>query len=332
MNLNEYGFMTAMMPQDVNGTLARVTAVHKKRYALICKDGGEIYGRLKTTEYYKGNELLPTVGDFVLISHNQYGDCQIIKTLPRRTFFSRLNPTPGCGEQAIAANFDYVFIVQSMNHDFNVKRLERYLTVAWQSGATPVVVLTKMDLTDNADYYIRQAVHYSSGVSVYAVSSKSGEGMYALRKYMIPGKTVVFLGSSGVGKSSLINALGGSEIMAVSKIREKDSKGRHTTTHRQLIILENGTMIIDTPGMRELGMWDVTDGLRETFSDVEKYIGKCKFRNCSHRTEPGCAVIEAIEKGKLSTERWKSYLKLKSEAQYSTAKRYVHARKRTKQK
>lgn len=319
MDLKKYGFMPDMMPENMQGIPARITAVHKERYALVC-EYGEAYGRLKTKEYFGGFEEFPTTGDFVLINYNPGGDSRIIRTLPRRTFFSRRDPSPGRGEQAVASNFDYVFIMQSLNQDFNARRLERYLTLAWQSGAVPVVVLTKADLAAEYESYIRIAESLAAGVSVYAVSSKTGAGLDGLASYMTPGKTIVFLGSSGVGKSSLVNALAGEEIMAVNGIREDDGKGRHTTTHRQLIMLQKGAMIIDTPGMRELGMWDVSSGLGEAFSDVEQYLGKCRFSDCKHQTEPGCAIKEAIANGSLSPERWKSYSSLKKEAKYSDDK------------
>ena len=319
MDLKNYGFMPNMMPENAQGIPARITAVHKERYELIC-EYGETHGRLKTKEYFGGFEEFPTTGDFVLINYIPNGDSQIIRTLPRKTFFSRRDPTPGRGEQAVASNFDYVFIIQSLNHDFNAKRLERYLTLAWQSGANPVVVLTKADLVDESAPYIRIVESYAAGVPIHAVSSKTGAGLNALSAYMSSGKTIVFLGSSGVGKSSLVNALADEDIMTVNGIREDDSKGRHTTTHRQLIMLRNGAMIIDTPGMRELGMWDVSTGLGEAFADVEQYLGKCKFSDCKHQTEPGCAIKEAIANGELSRERWKSYISLKSEAKYSDDK------------
>lgn len=319
MDLKEYGFMPSMVPENAKGIPARITAVHKERYALVC-EYGETYGRLKTKEYYGGFEEFPTTGDFVLINYIPSGDSQIIRTLPRRTFFVRKDPAPGGGGQAVAANFDYVFIMQSLNQDFNAKRLERYLTLAWQSGADPVVVLTKADLADEYAPYIRTVERLAADVPIYAVSSKTGEGLDALNGYMTPGKTIVFLGSSGIGKSSLVNALAGKEIMTVNGIREDDGKGRHTTTYRQLIMLKNGAMIIDTPGMRELGMWDVTGGLDMAFSDVEQYLGKCRFSDCTHQSEPGCAIKAAIASGELSKERWESYAALKTEAGYSEDK------------
>ena len=325
MNLNDYGFTNDYISELDEQTMqagwipARVTAVHRERYQLVCEHG-EAYGRLKTKEYYGGFEAFPTTGDFVLIQYIENGDSQIVKTLPRRTFFSRKDPTPGRGEQAVAANFDTVFVVQSLNHDFNVKRLERYMTLAWQSGAEPVVLLTKADLAEEYDTYLTRIMAVAPGVKTCVVSAKSGYGMETLEPFLQPEKTVVFLGSSGVGKSSLVNALAGKEIMDVNGIREDDSKGRHTTTHRQLVKLDRGVMLIDTPGMRELGMWDVSVGLGSAFSDVEQYLGSCKFSDCKHQSEPGCAIKAAIESGELSEARWRSYCNLKREAKYSDDK------------
>lgn len=318
MLLEAYGFDKNFY-QNYDGVSARVVAVHKERYKLVCQDG-ECYGRLKTKEYYVEAQDFPTVGDFVLVNENPSGDSMIVKTLPRRTFFTRKDPDPNKREQAVAANFDYVFIMQSLNHDFNMKRLERYLTLAWQSGAQPVIVLTKADLQDDPSQHIRSAELYGMGTPAYAVSTVSGYGIKELEKYFSPGKTVVFLGSSGVGKSSLVNALAGEEIMATSGIREDDSKGRHTTTHRELIMLKNGAMIIDTPGMRSLGMWDVSEGMGNAFADVEKFLGNCKFTDCRHESEPGCAIKTAIESGELTRERFESYLALKKEARYADDK------------
>jgi ribosome biogenesis GTPase len=328
VDLIDYGFTQAMLQEKADGLSyagadrvpARITAVHKERYEII-SEYGQTYARLKASIYYdEGCESFPTTGDFVLINYNNSGDSQIIKTLERKSFFSRRDPTPGRGEQAVAANFDYVFIMASLNSDFNVRRIERYLTLSWQSGAIPVVILTKADLVEDYSEQKRALEMVTSGVGVFAVSAKSGYGIDQLSDYLKPKKTIVFLGSSGVGKSSLVNALAGEDIMSINTIREDDSKGRHTTTHRQLIMLPNGVMVIDTPGMRELGMWDVSAGLGEAFSDVEEFLGRCKFSDCRHQKEPGCAIREAVETGELSADRWNSYINLKREARFSDDK------------
>ena len=311
MNIEDYGIVPNC--EHLPGIPARVTAVHKERYEIVCQHG-ITHARLKTKEYYVDTQDFPTTGDFVMIHYIDNGDSQIIATLPRKTFFSRREPGPVPRDQAVAANFDYVFIMQSLNLDFNPKRLERYLTLAWQSGATPVILLTKADLAEDYWDYLTQVDRVAAGVNIHVVSAHTGYGLPRLNAYLQPGKTVVFLGSSGVGKSSLVNALAREEIMAVSAIREDDSKGRHTTTHRQLIRLQSGVMIIDTPGMRELGMWDVSDGLDQAFADVESYLGKCRFSDCKHEREPGCAIRAAIEAGQLDISRWESYQKLSEEA------------------
>ena len=311
MNINDYGILPNT--QNLPGIPARVTAVHKERFEIVCEHG-MTHARLKTKEYYVDTQDFPTTGDFVMINYIPNGDSQIIATLPRRTYFSRREPGPIPRDQAVAANFDYVFIMQSLNLDFNPKRLERYLTLAWQSGATPVILLTKADLVENYWDYLTQVERVAAGVNTHVVSAHTGYGLERLNAYLQPGKTVVFLGSSGVGKSSLVNALAGEEIMTVNGIREDDSKGRHTTTHRQLIRLKSSVMIIDTPGMRELGMWDISEGLGDAFADVEQFIGKCRFSDCRHESEPGCAIKAAIATGELDAERWESYRKLSEEA------------------
>lgn len=311
MTISDYGYVPNT--ENLPGIPARVTAVHKERYEIVC-DYGITHARLKTKAYYSGCAEFPTTGDFVMIHYIPNGDSQILATLPRRTFFSRREPGPVPRDQAVAANFDYVFLMQSLNMDFNPKRLERYLTIAWQSGATPVILLTKANLAEDYWEYLSAVERVAAGVNVHVVSVHTGYGLERLNAYLQPGKTVVFLGSSGVGKSSLVNVLAGEDIMTVNGIREDDSKGRHTTTHRQLIRLKSGVMIIDTPGMRELGMWDVSEGLGEAFADVERFVGKCRFRDCRHIAEPGCAVKAAIDSGELDIARWESYRKLKEES------------------
>ena len=311
MNINDYGIVPNF--EGLPGIPARVTAVHKERYEIVCAQG-ITHARLKTREYFVDTQDFPTAGDFVMIHYIENGDSQIHATLPRRTCFSRREPGSIPRDQAVAANFDYVFIMQSQNQDFNPKRLERYLTLAWQSGATPVILLTKADLVEDYWDYLTRVERVALGVNTHVVSAHTGQGLNRLNAYLQPGKTVVFLGSSGVGKSSLVNALAGQDIMAVSAIREDDSKGRHTTTHRQLIRLSSGVMVIDTPGMRELGMWDVSEGLVDAFADVEKYLGRCRFSDCRHESEPGCAIKAAIAAGELDPMRWESYQNLKEEA------------------
>lgn len=317
MKIESYGFNPQEIPDEPGGIPARVTAVFRGRFE-IASEHGNGFAVLKSGAYYDGQEDYPTTGDFVMIDWQRDGDSRIVKTLPRRTYFARLDPSSsGHQEQAVAANFDYVFILQSLDRDFNLRRLERYLTLAWQSGGMPVVVLTKADCAGDCTTQLHTAQRLAAGVDVFAVSSLTGAGMDQLGGYMKPGKTVVFIGSSGVGKSSLINALAGEEVMTTGRIREKDGRGRHTTSHRQLHLLGSGAMVIDTPGMRELGMWDISEGTEQSFSDVEQYFGSCKFRDCRHQNEPGCEVKKAIQQGELSPERWESYLHLNKEARFA---------------
>ena len=306
------------MKEKMNGF---ISAVHRERYE-VRANGEDLYARLKAGIYYTDycEEEFPTVGDNVELEYNPMGDCLIIKTLERKTAFSRKDPDVGMGEQIVAANFDYVFILMSLNYDFNLKRLERYLTVSWQSGGQPVIVLTKADIAEDTREKLDLVNQIALGVDVCVDSAVTGEGMEQLKRYLEPGKTTVFLGSSGVGKSTFTNYLLGKELMETGEIREDDSKGHHTTTHRQLFVMENGARIIDTPGIRELGMWIVDDGMDFSFTDINDLIIQCRFSNCTHNGEPGCAVAQALNEGTLTEKRWKNYWKIQKESKFQAAK------------
>ena len=312
MTLQDYG--TVPNTENLPGIPARVVAQHRDRYEIICEYGAA-YARLKTKDYYWEDAVFPTVGDYVTVNYLTGGDSQILSTLPRHSCFFRREPGPIPRDQAAAANFDCVFLLQSMNQNYNPRRLERYLILARQSGATPVIVLTKADLAPDPAEFVARTEQLAPDVAIRAVSAATGFGLDGLDPWLQPGKTIVFLGSSGVGKSSLVNALAGEELMTVGGIREGDGRGRHTTTHRQMLRLPSGVLIIDTPGMRELGMAEASEGLAASFADVEQYLGRCRFSDCRHEKEPGCAVKAAIAAGALNPARWERYRKLRTEAQ-----------------
>ncbi|GHV40377.1 putative ribosome biogenesis GTPase RsgA [Spirochaetia bacterium] len=307
----------------------RVTEIRRDIYKVICQTG-EVPAELKGSFYHslKTPDEFPAVGDFVLVKLNPRGNSLIGGLLPRRSKFSRADfgghgegYAKNIKEQVIVANFDYVFILSSLNYDFNVNRLARYLTASWQSGAFPVIVLSKSDLSDNPEAKAAEVRKIAMPgtrreVPVIPVSAKTGYGLGELIPFLEPAKTVVFLGSSGVGKSSLLNILAGENVMEVKEIREDDSKGRHTTTHRELFRLASGALVIDTPGMRELGLWDSKEGLSLAFAKVEELFPQCRFSNCTHQTEPGCAVLAALEDGSLSPEQWRNYQIQKKETAY----------------
>ena len=269
----------------------------------------------------------PAVGDYVLAEWPAGDDPAVIRSLfPRKSCFLRRAAGTGKQEQVVAANIDTVFLCMSLNQNFNLRRLERYLSIAYDSGAEPVVVLTKADLSTNVEEKISEVRSAAPGAKILAVSSLTGD-FDAVLPYILPGKTIAFLGSSGVGKSTLINRLTGTDAMATGAIGNED-KGRHTTTHRELLALANGAYLIDTPGMRELGLWDSADGIDAAFEDIEALSRACKFSNCTHTKEPGCAVRKALEDGTLDAGRWNSFQKLKSENAAAAEKsRYLEAKR-----
>lgn len=322
IDLKDYGYSGPAI--DTGLVPARVTQVRRGRYGVICAHG-ETWAILKGSFAHGAKERtdLPAVGDFVLIQMNACGDAAIARLLPRRTKFSRTDFSGHAVgyvktvlEQVVAANFDYVFILTSLNRDFSVNRVLRYLIKARESGATPVVVLTKTDLCADPSPYLRALREAAGDAKVCAVSAKTGDGLAELTTFLAPGRTAVFLGMSGVGKSSLLNALAGEALMDVSAIREGDARGRHTTTHRQLFRLPSGGLVIDTPGMRELGLWDAEDGIAEAYADVEELIARCRFSDCRHETEPDCAVKAALRDGTLAPARWEEFLAWKREAAF----------------
>lgn len=277
MNIKDYGLKSNVTENIDN--IARIIATHKDMYEIVCNKG-KGFARIKRGAFYDNpNAIYPTTGDFVLIELNDSGDSMIYETLRRNSSFSRTASSSDRDqelrsqhEQLVAANFDYVFIVMSLNNNFSLNRIERYLALTWESGGIPVIVLTKRDLVQNVSEYIDKVKDIAFGVDVYAISCITKEGLDDIKKYFAKGNTICFLGSSGVGKSTLVNTLYGEEVMKTSEIREEDSRGRHTTTVRNLIMLPNGAMVIDTPGMRELGMWNAEEGISKTFSDIEEYI------------------------------------------------------------
>jgi ribosome biogenesis GTPase len=239
----------------------------------------------------------------------------IQSVLPRRTAFRRKTAGTVTEPQVVAANIDIVFIAAALPHDVNHRRIERYLTLVWESGALPVVLITKADLVSAPEEFVRDVRALAIGVDVLAVSTVSGVGVDAIRAMLSPGVTAALLGSSGVGKSTLVNALGGDELQRVAEVRD-DGRGRHTTTHRQLIDLPGGGTLIDTPGMRELQLWSAAAGLEETFRDITELAAGCHYRNCAHATEPGCAVLAALARGELDAKRLGHWCELQRELAY----------------
>jgi ribosome biogenesis GTPase len=298
--------------------LARVTGQHRDRYRLVSEQGelaGAVSGRL---QYGAGGGAdFPAVGDWVMLDRPEgcSGDAVIHHILSRKSLFSRKAAgTKAHNEQVIAANIDTVFICMSLNLDFSPRRVERYLTIAWDSMAAPVIVLTKSDLCGDLPRKLAEIAAAARGVDTAVCSTERPDGLDEVKAHIHPGATIAFIGSSGVGKSTLINRLAGAELLATGEIRADDDKGRHTTSHRQLVLLPDGGIVIDTPGMRELQIY--SGDLSRTFEDIEELAARCRFGDCSHTAEPGCAVRSAIEDGTLDEKRLESYRKLTREMSY----------------
>jgi ribosome biogenesis GTPase len=323
MTINDLGwgdfFENHFQPYAASGHAAgRVALEYKNLYRLYSESGevlGEIAGKLRHEALDHGD--LPVVGDWVAFRPCPEGDkVTIHAVLPRKTSFTRKLAGTRVERQIVASNIDIVFLVTSLNQDFNPRRIERYLIVAWESGARPIIILSKLDLCDEIEARTREIKAVAGDVPVHAVSVVSGEGLDELAQYLKHGQTVAVLGSSGVGKSTLINHLLGRAHFRVQEIREQDGRGRHTTTHRELIILPQGGLVLDTPGMRELQLWDGEDGLHIAFADVETVSSQCYFSDCRHQDEPRCAIREALAEGKIDAARYESYEKLQKELRY----------------
>jgi ribosome biogenesis GTPase len=312
MTWKQYGWSpaweSALLASGASGVPGRVVAQHRNGYRVVTT-AGEVTARPSGRLLRDGGAAdLPAVGDWVVLEA-----ARIIAVLPRRTSFERRAAGTEHHGQIVAANIDHVWVVTTVGQGYNPRRLERYVALAWESGASPLVVLTKSDTITDPLAEVASARLVAPGVDVVIASAANGDGIEDLRARLRPGETIVLLGPSGVGKSTLVNTLAGREILATAAVGD-DGRGRHTTTHRELVPLANGALLLDTPGMRELGLWAADTGLDLAFADIASLASACRYRDCHHQTEPGCAVLEAVSRGTLDAARLESWQKLQREA------------------
>jgi ribosome biogenesis GTPase len=294
----------------------RVLSEHRGGY-VVATEPGEVKAAVSGRFRYDMTtaEDFPAVGDWVVLEPvDGEGSAVIHNVLPRATRFARPARGDSGGAQVVAANIDLVLIVTGLDHDFNLRRLERYLALAWSSGAEPVIVLNKADVCDDVPGRVADVGVIAPGVTVRALSARDGTGIESLQPLLEAGKTIALLGSSGVGKSTIVNALLGYERQQTGDVRADDQRGRHTTTMRELLVMPSGALLIDSPGMRSVGMWEVEEGLTDAFADIEEFAAGCRFSDCTHNGEPGCAVQQAIVNGSLPAARLESQRKLARES------------------
>ena len=299
-----------------NFEVGRIASEHKERYQIKTAVGefeGEILGNLRFTAQSRAD--FPAVGDWVAISAYDEGKVLIHKVYPRKTIIARKAVSKKGEKQIIATNIDVAFIVQAVDRDFSINRAERYLTICYAAKIKPVIILNKIDLVDAAklEQLVTTVTKRIKGVPIYTISNTSKQGINVLKQLIEKGKTYCLLGSSGVGKSSLLNNLLGEAHMQTNEISSSNAKGRHVTTHRELIVLQDGGIVIDNPGMREVGIADAAVGLEETFNEILEYAQNCRFKDCTHTNEMGCAVLEAVDSGQLDSSAYDNFMKMERE-------------------